>query len=286
MRVLRTLAAAFLFALPASAQLGLSPEGFEGLRVRVRPLGAKFKPEGGQGNDTALAGAPGSNVPIDGFSMRYFRAKLEYQALNQGAAWGPWVKSGETAGTAGKKLDGIRVRVDRGSVRYRVAQVGGDFGGWTADGEAAQVPGGKGIEAIEAEYLNVARPGQTVEYRVAFRGSGFGPWLGPDKAADPERPDADVIAIELRNGGGVKCEIAILGKGWRPTVDEGQTCGDASGRFKVEAFRLFSPHVPLRYRAKLEGLGWTKWAHDGDMCGLIGRSRRLLAVQIQPDPGE
>ncbi|HKC24895.1 MAG TPA: hypothetical protein VKF32_09145, partial [Thermoanaerobaculia bacterium] len=112
MRPLRTFAAVCLLSLPAAAQLGLSPEGFEGLRVRVRPLGAQFKPEGGQGNDTALAGAPGSNVPVDGFSMRYYRAKLEYQALNQGAGWGPWVKSGETAGASGKKLDAIRVRVD------------------------------------------------------------------------------------------------------------------------------------------------------------------------------
>lgn len=289
MRQLRTpfaLAASLFLSLPASAQLGLSPEGFEGLRVRVRPLGGDLKAEGGQGNDTALGGEVGGKVPIDGFSMRYFRAKLEYQALVEGAGWQPWTKSGVLAGVAGKRVQGVRARVSRGSVRYRVAAVGGDFSQWVNDGEAAQVPEGKGIEAIEAEFLNVARPGQTFEYRVAWKGSGFGAWMKPEQHAESDDKDAQVTAIEIRKGGGIKCEAAVLGKGWRPTVAEEATCGDPTGRLQLEAFRLFSPEIPLRYRAKLEGVGWTKWSNDGHGCGFIGQSRRIQGVQIQPDPGE
>src|SRR5262249_43708985 len=154
------------------------------LKVSVRPLGGKPKPEGGQGGETAIAGAVGSNVAIDGFTMRYFRGALEYQALSAGSGWGPWVKTGDIAGVAGKKLEGIRVRVDRGSVKYRVAQVGGEFTDWKKDGEAAQVPAGKAIEAVEAEYLNIARDGQTFQYRVQFKSSGFTPWLNPDQPAE------------------------------------------------------------------------------------------------------
>ena len=283
---LKRLAVALLLscaALPARAQFGLSSAGYEGLHVSVRPLGGKLKAEGGQGNENALAGTPGSNVPIDGFTMRYYRGKLEYQAKSAGSGWGPWTKEGEAAGVAGKKLEGIRVRVERGSVHYRVAQVGGEFGEWKQDGDAAEVAPGQAVEAIETEYLNVAKNGQTFQYRVSFKGSGFTPWAEPGEPIEGTGPDAEIDGIEFRSGGGINCEPALLNRGWRAAATEGQTCGDKTGKLRFVAFRLFSP-IPVRYRAKIEGMGWTKWAHDFEGVGLIGGSRRLQGVQIQPTP--
>jgi hypothetical protein len=271
------------FALPARAQFGLSSKGYEGLHMSVRPLGGKFNPEGGQGNENALAGVPGSNVPIDGFTIRYYRGTIDYQAKSAGAGWGAWTKEGEPAGVSGKKLEGIRVRVERGSIHYRVAQVGGDFGEWKKDGETAEVAPGQAIEAIETEYLNSAREGQSFEYRVSFKGSGFTPWAAPGEPIEGSGPDAEIDGIEFRKGGGISCEAALLNRGWRPAVTEGKTCGDTTDKLRFVAFRLVSP-IPVRYRAKIEGLGWSTWAHDLEGAGIIGGSRRMQGVQIQPTP--
>ena len=282
MRPLRLALAVSLLAFPAAAQLGLSPEGFEGLKVKVRPLGAAFKPEGGQGNDTALAGSVGSGVPIDGFAMRHFRVKLEYQALVDGQGWSPWKKAPEEVGVAGKKVLGVKARVERGSIRYRVAMTGGDFTAWMKDGEPADAAPGKAVEALEVEFLNIAREGQTFEYRVAWKSSEWGPWLTPDQTSEKEGADAEVTAIEFRNGGGIRCEASSRGTGWLPTVEEGRACGDPSGRLRIQAFRLFSTALPLQYRCKVEGRGWTKWKHDGDGCGEMGKARRIQGIQVQP----
>jgi hypothetical protein len=283
---LRTLLVPLLLALPAAAQFGLSPGGVEGLRVKIRPLGGEFQ-IGGQGNDTALAGKPGSGLPIDGFEMRYFQANLEYQALVDGLGWQPWVKAGKETGVAGKKILGLRVKVNKGSVRYRVASLGGDFTEWGKDGDAVQSP--KGIEAIEAEFLRIAKPGQTLEFRVAWKGEpGFGPWLKGGSTADAGGKDTEITAVQIRStgGGSITCEPSFLGKGFRPSVDQGETCGDLTGTKRIDSFRFFSTDFPIRCRAKdrLEGFP-PVWSRDGEPCGLVGRGHQIIALQIEPDPG-
>lgn len=66
--------------------------------------------------------------------------------------------------------------------------------------------------------------------------------------------------------------------------------GDASGTTgqskRLEAFRLelgrgFPVPGGVRYKSKVQGVGWEAWREDGQLSGTIGRSRRIEGVRVE-----
>ena len=280
LRGLVPLLLAFL-ALPAAAQLGYSTNGWEGMRARLRYVGKGWENETGNGSDTAIAGARGERHPIDGLSLRYYRAKLRYQVKN-GDQWQGWKDAPQEAGVAGKPIVGLRAQADLGSVRYRALFAGNlEWSEWVRDGVALE-GNGIPIEAVEIAYSYGAKPGETFKYRAAFRGEGFGPWQAGGEIAKAVAPDAELTALELEEASGIRTEVFVAGRGWKATVMPGRPTSEPD-KYRVEGVRFYSDKVLLRYRVKTFGRDWSEWCITGDICGEPGHGWRIEAIQLKPD---
>lgn len=277
-------AAVLLLAWPAAAQFNPGPDGDYGMQVRSRPLKGNLGQEVGNGTDAGSAGRVGSGIALSQVAVRYSREPIEYSVATDGLGWGPWKKAGELVGVVGKPLEGIRFRVGKGTIRYRGSFVGTPLSDWVSDEAPLGGAGQKlALESFEVEFRRASRAGATFQYRVLFRGSGFTEWLEAGTPATSVDKSPEVLAYQIRNGGGIRYDASLSNKGWTATASEGETAGDPSGARRVEAIRVFGGKNPVTYRVRMEHAGWTPWATDGVDCGLVGRSLRMEAIEIKPD---
>ena len=271
-----------LSPLEAQDTSGFGYDGPVGLRGRFRTVGGDWQAITPNPLGPVRAGQPGAAASLDGFSVKDATAQIEYQVLLAGS-WQTWRGQGQAAGTVKKPIEGIKIRAGNGSVRYRVSSRSAGFSDWVEDGEPALAADHGPVNSVEVEWRPMATKGASLEFRVLFKDHAFTPWLKGGAKAELEKEATDLIGLEIRNGHGVRYEVALDGR-WQPTAIDGELAGDPTGKHRITSFRVFGGASPVRYRMKSkENAEWMPWFSDGDECPEAGSNRPIQAIQIEPD---
>ncbi|MEO6323280.1 MAG: hypothetical protein ABIT01_17775 [Thermoanaerobaculia bacterium] len=269
--------------LQAQETTGFAYDGPVALRGTFRTVNGEWQAIPPPRRDGMLRiGDADSAVPISSVVLKQ-AGGLWYQVLVAGK-WQDWAQKGKPAGDRKTPLGGIKVRTENGSIRYRASSLAGGLGEWAEDNEAALAPDKGPVNSIEIQWRALARKEATLEFRAQFAGQEFTPWLKGGAQAQAEKAPAELIGLAIRNGNGIRYEVA-LNMHWQPTAIDGESTGDPTGKHRVTSFRVFGGSSPVRYRVKPEGAGWSPWFQSGQECPEPGSNRPLLAIQIEPDRG-
>ena len=71
----------------------------------------------------------------------------------------------------------------------------------------------------------------------------------------------------------------MTGKGWTPPAVNGEVAGIPGGPL-VQSIRIYSPKVPIAYRVKVRGRGWSDWCYTGEECAIPGTGLPIEEIVV------
>ncbi|MBL8112887.1 MAG: hypothetical protein JNK60_08385 [Acidobacteria bacterium] len=274
---MKRLALASLLAALAAVATPVSLSA-EGLTLKVR-TSEGWQPEVKSKTSMASTLPVSQDEPIEQIVISCKDVPLKYQVFVAGEGWQGARKSGEVAGTEGKRIEALRISAERGDVMYRVVPVMGSFSKWVKNGADSGRPGSDlPLAAIEVEVRDYVAASKLLEYRAYIKGSGFTPWTKAGVRIDSG--DAGITAIEVRGWSDIRYEVSTTRRGWQKTALVGRTAGEAESGEPIEALRIFGGTYPIFCWATMAPGEWGLAAHDGKDCGSAGRGLVLRGFAL------
>ncbi len=196
---------------------------------------------------------------------------IKYHTHRQTFGWEEiWKQDGQTSGTVGqsKRLEGIEIKVENteleGDVEYQThVQSFGWETDWKRNGEMSGTERqSKRLEAIRIQLTGELGEAYDVYYRVHVQSIG---WL--DWAKNGEEAGTSGLSRRLEG-----IEIKLVKKG---EAAPGETS------------RYFASKPDITFTTHMQTYGDQPWVGNGDVSGIIGKSRRMegFAVQVVGDHG-
>lgn len=82
-------------------------------------------------------------------------------------------------------------------------------------------------------------------------------------------------------------DVYAAERGWMEAAVQGEDAGTTGESRQLEAIRIRTFNgSEIAYRVELAGIGWQPWVGDGEVSGLPGGGKAIVAIQIKCDDGD
>lgn len=228
-----------------------------------------------------MAGSVGESKQINGIKIFVEGNKklgIEYASYCQGYGWLDWIDNNQISGVVDedKRIESIRIRLtgadkDKYSVYYRVHVQ--EFG-WLAWARNGEVTGTSGLKRrVEGLQIIVRDNNET----------GPGLNCANVKISDGIYTDKKYIDGDVHT----KYQTYIERAGWMKETRDGVAAGIVIEDQKITGLRVNIENCPyqgtIKYRIHAQDIGWMDWKKGGNDAEVIGKGKRIEAIQIQLD---
>ena len=128
----------------------------------------------------------------------------------------------------------------------------------------------------------------SVRYRLNREQLGWGKWVFDGKVAGFDKSSRGAIGLQMALDGGsyqgdIVYRIHVRGSGWSKWSKRAPR---VSPYGKVDAIQIklrgsITEKYALSYRAYVQGIGWQRKMHDGDVAGAVGKGREIKALRVK-----